>query len=613
MKARAFFNSFPTLFLICFNLLSPAVLHSQTFQKISLGSTTKIENNFGCAVADYDLDGDLDIFIVASDSYQPSKPETWSRLLNNNGFGRYEDVTADAGFRVQYSSDEFNDKKRGVSWGDYDNDGYPDLFLTHFSNTQLYHNERDGSFKDVSEESGITSCTSCFNNGSLWWDYDNDGDLDIYINDYLEPNRLFRNNGGGTFDEVGTSLKINDKGATWYSIPIDANQDGWMDLYVLNDFGHSRYYVNNEGKSFRESVKSYGLFNTGEAMGATIGDYNGDGFFDIYVTNISEFRPNRLYTGTSSGIFENLAGSYGVEVGHWAWGTCFFDADHDGDEDLYIVNGFQSLSYKNKFYKNLNVEGVDYFKDWSEQSLTDGDAHGMSAEVFDFDEDGDLDILVANTNSSPYLYQNNTASSNSSWIQIELEGTQVNKNAFGSVIKVGAGDRSYQRFYHGSGIMSQSIKPTHLGLGNALIIDSLCIQWPGGNLECIYNVMTNQKIKIKEQEGMIVGLQDAMTVTDIKKNNDFEQDLELVGVYPNPFSERTTLNFKVTSLGSLNFVVCGVDGRKVYQLEKKVNKTGEHTVSWNGIGQNKERKKSGIYYYTISFEGTILTGKLLLK
>lgn len=576
--------------------------------------------NYGNAVADYDLDGDLDVFIVAYNSFDANDETTWSRLLENIN-GRLEDVTKDAGFGIQHSNAEKQDLKLGASWADYDNDGYPDILLSHQNGTQLYKNMGDKTFKDVTREAKIEPCLSCNNSGSLWWDYDNDGDLDLYLFYLEDENRLFNNQADGTFEEIIGALNINDGNRTWSSLPIDANHDGWLDLYVVNDFGLSNFYLNQEGQSFVNVTDAYNLRNTGCGMGSTIGDFNNDGYYDIYVTNIAESKSNPLFMGTAEGPFVNVTNQEGVGNGHYGWGTRFLDADNDGDQDLYVVNGEADLHYENVFFKNLRKEGEQKFTDWTNESAANGIHNGMGAEVFDYDEDGDLDILVSNTNNAPYLYKNTTAISDA-WLQVNLEGITSNKNAFGSKLIAYVEGDSIHRLLHGATIMGQSVKPAHFGLGNVNKIDSLFIQWPNSIQEKIYDIAINQKIKIVEQQGMQEGdfyiLEeeeatpeiDSVLFDEIPNDKVLEKDLI---VHPNPFKEHITFNFLNKETGVLRLSIYTIVGAKVFSLEQEIGTSNDWVLQWNGESNNGVKLTSGLYVYKVSLANKKWSGKLLLN
>lgn len=581
--------------------------NAQAFQKTYVRDLAKMSNNWGIAVADYDKDGDLDIFVTAYESFRSNKPETWSRLLKNNGSGWFVDATTEAGFRQQYSNYSAPDNKIGAAWGDFNNDHYPDLLLTHAGHIQLFENDTEGHFIEVTEAANLSSCESCVNASALWWDYDKDGYLDLYISDYQESNRLFKNQGDGTFVDTSESTGLADGGDTWCSIPIDANRDGWMDLYVINDFGQSRFYINQNGESFQEATATFGLRNNGNAMGATIGDYNNDGNFDIYITNIADFQLNALFTGSDSGGFQDQNEIQQVGNGHWGWGTRLFDADHDGDEDLYLVNGFADLTYPNKFFKNLQIEGQNHFMDWSRQAAVDDMRNGMALEVFDYDEDGDLDMLVANTNEAPYLYQNIGRAPHTNWLQIELEGTASNPHGFGSVIKAVGNGRSFYRFHHGAGIMSQSITPVHFGLGGIDQLDSLIISWPNSETEIFLDVPVNRTIRVIEHNALITST--AQTPKSVSQHT----SLQIQTVKPNPFSESVQLDLSTAKAGDLSFTVYTTNGQAVWKEERWVIPSEELQLRWAGVSTQKVKLPAGLYMYTIRFNDDYLHGKLILQ
>lgn len=587
-------------------LLFPFLLPAQSFQRTPLSVLSRMHSNWGTAVADYDQDGDLDIFMVAYNSFDAGQANTWSRLLQNNGSALWLDVTESSGLGQQYQSQTQEDHKIGVSWGDYDNDGFPDLLLTHSGHIQLFHNLQDGRFEDVTEQTTIQTCSTCVNTSALWWDYDKDGRLDLYISDYEHANQLYHNEGDGIFKNVTGSTGLGDDGSTWCSIAMDVNKDAWMDLYVVNDYGFSRLYLNEKGKQFREATEAYGLMNTGSAMGITIGDYNNDGHFDLYVTNISEFQPNPLFKGSESGIFSNVAEEQQVGYGHWGWGTHLFDADHDGDEDVYVVNGFGSFTYANKFFKSTWADGNPTFVDWSREAGCDGDAHGMGAEVFDYDQDGDLDILVANTNDQPVLYKNVGVAGNTNWLQIQLEGTTSNRDAYGAIVKVSGAGRSYYRYHHGAGIMSQSKKPVHVGLGAMEIIDTLTVFWPSNTTEEFYDIPTNQMISIIEQTSIDF---DKQKVEPTVVPNQFS----VLQCYPNPFETSFSIDLETPGRGHLGFQILSSDGAVMYEKELEAEPDGLQQLVWDGRNLRGEMQTSGFYFYKIWLDERLLTGKIVME
>ncbi|WP_298474319.1 FG-GAP-like repeat-containing protein [uncultured Maribacter sp.] len=599
------------LTLLGFNLEG----YSQVFSEVESFVFSGMNANYGNAVADYDQDGDLDIFIVAYNSYDANDGTTISRLLENKR-GFFEDVTDKVGLRKQHSINNSQDFKLGVSWGDYNNDGYPDLILAHQNGTQLFENQEGKRFRDVSSIANINPCTdNCINSGNMWWDYDKDGDLDLYLYYLDSPNRLLQNQGNSTFLEIENALNLNDSNRTWSCLPIDVNRDGWMDLYVVNDFGLSRFYLSIEGNSFEEATQEYNLINTGCGMGSTIGDYNNDGFFDIYVTNIAESKDNPLFMGTEEGPFINTTVEEGVANGHYGWGTRFLDVDNDGDQDLYVVNGDNDLHYNNVLFKNVREEGGNGFQDWSQLSSANGISNGMGAEVFDMDLDGDQDILVSNTNASPYLYKNNTASPNA-WLQVNLEGTVSNRNAFGAVVIAYVQDRAIHRLVYGTSILSQSVKPVHLGLGKVQKVDSLIVQWPNSKNEVIKEIAVNQKIKLVEQQGMLEG--EIFVAKEEEQETEIESTVEELPfdlrIYPNPFKDSVEFLFdeKITS-GLLRMDIYSIIGVKVFQLEQEITPNLDWTLHWKGENSRGVKLTSGMYFYKIKIDNKKWSGSMLLR
>ncbi|MEQ9289693.1 MAG: FG-GAP-like repeat-containing protein [Cyclobacteriaceae bacterium] len=600
-KYKTILHAFIYLIFPC--VISSHHAISQSFREKPIRDLTKMANNYGCAVADYDQDGDLDVFIVAYDHFLPDSPKTWSRLLKNFGNGRFEDVTVQAGFAIQYKSSVVEENKYGASWGDYDNDGFSDLLLTHTGKVQLYRNKGDGTFKDVTRNSGIKPCISCINMGAIWWDYNRDGQLDLYINNHVGKNRLFRNTGMGKFENLTDSTILADEKATWSSLPFDANDDGWPDLLVLNDFGQSRFYINHDGKGFTEETQAYGLQNPGDAMGGALGDYDNDGYFDIYITNISEFYPNRLFSRKADGVYQDVAIDLEVGVGHWAWGTNFFDADHDGDEDLYIVNGMDAFVNENKFYKNMLMEGEAGFVDWSTPSMANGKDNGMGSEVFDFDDDGDLDILVSNTNDAPVLYENISIGGRT-WLQVELEGQKSNRNAFGAIVSAWTGEKNFQRYHHGTGIMMQSIKPVHFGLGTASRLDSLKVFWPSGYEQILYDVPVNQKIRITE------GVSLEPTIMGINTLND-KGDLN---VYPSIFDSKVQFILQKEHAKEAAVRIYSIKGNLIFDLNvSKKNSQGNLSWEWNGKDAKGKALSPGIFIYRVQSDVDSWFGKLIFE
>lgn len=575
-----------------------------------------VTHNNGVAVADYNQDGYLDIFFTGYKQFNSSDGTTWNRLLKNNGDGTFEDVTVEAGFDNQFVNKGIlasMGEKMGASWGDYDNDGFPDLFLTNSREDQLFHNQGDGTFIDVTEQAGVAGCNECYSGSGLWWDYNGDGYLDLYVGNLKGENRMYENQRDGTFIDVTEQTGLGGWGVTWTSVALDVGRDGFLDLYAVNDTQENQFWENRNG-IYNEASKAYRLDDPGAGMGITIGDYNNDGLFDIYITNIYSHFPNPLFKNNGNLRFINTAKEMGVENTGWGWGTKFFDFDHDGDEDLYATNGVPDGQYifdikqqdeNNFFFKNLLMEGTEIFLDWSKESGTDGAANGRGIEVFDYDGDGDLDIIVANVDESPYLYRNETIHDNQpdskNWIKIWLEGTTSNRDAFGTEVKVTIKGESYHRYHHGAGFFSQSIQPVHFGLGAANIIDEIEIIWPTRKKQIIYDVEVNQTLHIQEIE--------QKTITHVK--NEIEDHPVEVYNYPNPFSSSTKIHFKLAKPGFLDLKVFSIIGKELFHTTRMINQKTSLDISWNGSDKNGANMPSGVYIYLVDFNNSRFSGKII--
>ncbi len=494
-------------------------IQAQTFEHItSVAGLGILEENNGVAVADYDGDLDLDIFVVAINPDENNRGLTHSRLFRNDNNGSFTDVTAQAGFANLFLPEEvgfansslvgLDGFKYGAFWGDYDNDGYPDIFLTHYQKVHLFRNNADGSFTDVTVTSGISQNNDCSNTGAAWFDYNNDGFLDLFLADWnrCNGNTLYKNNGNGSFENVSSQIASGTSYASYTPFPLDINADGWQDIYVANDFDETNtLFINQNGTSFNENATDFGLNSFLDDMGIAIGDVNNDGYFDLFTTGIDK---NSLFINQGGNTFTQQSETYNVFNSNWAWGCTFADFDLDGDEDLYVSNGFFFRGpASNFYYKNLLKEGQTGFSDVSEAMGLDHFGNGATVVDFDYDNDGDLDLIFSDAREAIQFYENKTLSPSSntlSWSKIIVEGTTVNKNAFGTKIELTTEEETLIRWYNGVGMLSQSIKPIHFGLGQAQEIREIKVTWTNGQEEIFSNQSVNQHLKITQGNGIEV-------------------------------------------------------------------------------------------------------------
>ncbi|WP_299097827.1 FG-GAP-like repeat-containing protein [uncultured Winogradskyella sp.] len=509
--------------LFCLLLFS-VFLNGQSFERVeSLVGLGILEDNNGVAVADYDGDNDLDIFVVAKAKDNLNNEKTVSRLFRNDNDGSFTDVTESAGFSNLYPSENNPEEfyglsgfKYGAFWGDYNNDGFPDLFMTFLDSVQLWRNMGNGTFSNVTSISGITESNDCGNTGATWFDYNNDGFLDLFIADWRRcaGNSLYLNNGNETFTNVSVSAGITNSFIfhSFVGFPFDFDEDGLMDLYVTNDLNDPNHlYINQNGVDFVEQGLSYNVDTQGDDMAVAYGDYNLDGYIDIFVTAINV---NFLLTNNGDNTFTENAVENGVGNTLWSWGAKFTDFDLDGDEDLFVVNGYPlditgNGPENNYFFKNTFNEGQLGFEDISNNLNLD--EYGISVEVidFDYDNDGDIDFVVTNSDRGCFFYENkelnfDDTETTLNWFKIHLQGTTSNRDAIGTTLTLTTANGTLKRYYTGVGFLGQSLQAVHFGLDDATEVLTLEVQWPSGLVENYSNISSNTTVKLTEGSGIEV-------------------------------------------------------------------------------------------------------------
>lgn len=464
------------------------------------------ENN-GVAISDYDKDRGMDIFLVAKAKDEAGVEKSHSRLFQNNTDGSFTDATARSNllnlFPIDEPGDAFDGFKFAASWGDYDNDGFPHTFKV-----QLFHNQGDGTFIEVTETAGFERVNSFRNTGATWTDYNNDGFLDILINDggICDGVSLYRNNGNGIFQDVTLEMDVTtgESLASYTMLPFDFNDDNWKYFYISNDFFQpNSLFVNQNGAGFIEQASNYGISSEIKDMGITVGDFDNDGNFDFFLTGILE---NSLFKNDGNNNFTEVSAANNVFDTGWAWDCRFADFDLDGDEDLFVVNGFKlTTAQPNTYYRNLYREGQNTFADLSSHVKLGDVTRSVEAQDFDYDNDGDLNLFVTNSYGASFMYENTTLDSRDTsdlnWFKVSLEGTTSNRDAYGTKVAVPTNDWAYIRYYSGVGFLSQSLKPVHFGLDEAAQIDEIKIFWPSGMIESYENLTANIHIKAIEGQG----------------------------------------------------------------------------------------------------------------
>ncbi len=491
----------------------------------------------GVLVLDYNGDGLHDAYLT--DSLGPNA------LFRNNGDGTFTDVAVQAGVA------DPDGHSNGGCAADYDNDGDQDLYVTNHGPSRLFRNEGDGTFADVSASSGAGDPDpSLKSTGCAWGDYDRDGLLDLVVvrhfheltsrtlvegafHEEVRSLALYRNAGGGAFTDetelLGHTLPPSRSrygepfgnlwGAGFQPGWLDYDDDGDPDLYVANDWGtftNPNVLWRNDGPAddgswlFVDVSEESGAGVAIEAMSVTVGDYNLDGRFDVFVTNVGA---SVLLQGYGE-RFENVSADAGTEVAmigvekRVTWGSAFMDYDNDGLEDLYIVSGFLKPTVnpqnappymKRQHNKLLRNRGDSTFEDVSAHSGADDPGVGRGLAYLDVDGDGCLDLLVGNMGGSAKLFRN-TCRTGNSWLMVSLVGTQSNRDGIGAriTLEIAGGRTQIREVSGGRSFMSQHMRPAHFGLGSSTKVDRVTIRWPSGTVQTLTDVPASQRITVTE-------------------------------------------------------------------------------------------------------------------
>ena len=556
----------------------------------------------------------------------------------SSAFSIFTDVTKDAGVISTGTMSE------GVGWGDFNNDGLLDIFVANFeAQNSVYINNGDGTFIETADQAGI-SAKNDPTQGIAIGDFDGDGDLDIYLAQYGDGNRLYRNKGNGVFSDVS-----KESGGMAVAF-LDYDNDGWLDIYVVNDGQNNRLYHNEGDGTFIDLAADARVDYNGDGRDAIVGDYNNDGLVDIYVVNEDE--ANILYRNEGDGIFEDVSAAAGVNdigVGRTA---AFGDIDNDGDLDLYLANGDVNDVDKHLFFVNkgdgtfedgskaagIDVSGqrasvtfLDYDNDadldisiiiWGSPSVlysNNGDGtfvnvakdeklrrvYSNHATTFgDYDNDGDLDMYLANStfrnqfnfNGAPNVLYRNDLENGNNWLHIKLKGMVSNSSAIGARISVITGDVRQTRQITSGGLAQDSLT-AEFGLGQAQEADRVQVNWPSGEITSFNNVAANQLFTITESLA-VEPSSDKLIMTWGGVKNGLYQN------YPNPFNPETWIPFTLLKTERVSIRIYDMAGRSIRTLELGEKAAGVYTSKgkaayWDGRSDAGEKVASGVYFYRI--------------
>ena len=499
----------------------------------------------GCAFIDYDNDGWMDIFLLSGTRLTGDPPSATNRLYQNNRDGTFTDVTEKAGLtQTGWAC--------GVCMGDYNNDGFEDIFCTSFGQNRLYRNNGDGTFTDVTKSAGLWNEQARWGAGCSFLDYNRDGNLDLFVSNYLGfsfehapvagensncnwkgvpvecgprglptgRHSLYRNNGDGTFTDVsqqsGIAKAIECYGMT--VIAADLDEDGWADIFVACDSTPSLLFMNNHDGTFREEGVLRGLALSDDGMeqagmGVGVGDYDLDGHLDLFKTHFAD-DANGLYHNDGKGNFDDVTRSsrLAVETRYVSWGAGIVDLDNDGHPDLFMVTGNVYPEVERKLpqyphktpravFRNLGNRTFEELGPEAGPGVTE--PHSSRGCAFgDFDNDGDVDILVVNLNEPPSLLRNDLKTKQN-WIKVKLEGVQSNRSAIGARVLVRYGGKvQAQALLSQSSFYSCNDPRLHFGLGAMGSVD-IEVAWPNGLNEKFKGIAANQQVTLREGKGIV--------------------------------------------------------------------------------------------------------------
>jgi enediyne biosynthesis protein E4 len=499
----------------------------------------------GVAIFDYDNDGWLDVFFTNGAQLSDSMPagsapdksasQYWNRLYRNQGDGRFEDVTERAGLQGSGYG-------MGAACGDYDNDGFVDLYVTHFGGGTLYRNRGDGSFEDVTAKTGTGGAGWMVSAG--WTDYDNDGDLDLFVCRYMVwdfsynppcgdgvraychpryfqgvSSLLFRNDGQGAFTDVSEASGIAKATAEGKALGVafaDYDQDGWQDIFIAQDSIRQTLLHNRKDGTFEDTalLAGVGYDDNGKSfagMGVAFDDYNNDGWPDVFITNLSN-ETYAVYHNNGDETFAYATNATGVGEAtslFSGWGLKLFDYDHDGWRDVFIAQGHVldtiEMTSKHLRYEQAPLLLRNNGKRFVNVGATAGEPFtqpraGRGAAVGDLNNDGDLDVVVSNTNQAASLLLNDGGHAAGNWLIVKLIGQRSNRQGLGARIRLtnDRGEMQFATVTTAGSYASSSDSRAHFGLGQTRTVKQLEVKWPSGVVQVLNNIKPNQVLTIKE-------------------------------------------------------------------------------------------------------------------
>lgn len=577
-------------FLLLFILSSSIVYSQTTFTDVAIaqGINFTCGGIYGAGVSFCDIDNDGYDDIIVCSGYTGMPPGVYK---NNGGTGfTHMTVPALDGIINPVSP----------LCADYDNDGKMDLFISSFGGKcRLLKGSGGFNFTDVTQQAGLIMDSSRYT-AACWGDYDNDGYLDLYIGVYrgyfgvsfTTPNILFHNERNGTFSNKTITAGVQNLTTQVLAMAfMDYNNDGKPDIYIASDRrrGNTLYKNNGDG-TFTDVSHQTSSYIEANSMGLSVVDYDNNGYFDLYISNSEE--GNALLKNNGNGTFTDVGPQLGLTVNCVCWGNEFFDYDNDADLDLYVATEYGVPNNKDYLFKN---NGNNTFSSLTNIGIG-GNRIGFGCAVGDINNDGYPDIFVTNVGDPSNLFKSNGGSNN--WLKVKLVGNISNRNGIGGIIEVYRGANKYIRSVTGgNSYISEKSFTQLLGLGTSTTVDSLIVRWPSGWKTRMDNVAAGQTLIIDENATIGIG----------NNNNNIPSKYVLSQNYPNPFNPSTTIRFDIPKQTFVKVAVYDVMGREVEVLANQEVHAGEYKVTWNASNQ-----ASGIYFYTIISADYSQTKKMML-
>lgn len=575
--------------LLSLLLLTNTLLFSQElFQDISAAAGVDFSGqNIGVAFADYDQDGDQDAYISVRNGD--------NRLLENQGNNRFIDVAYQAGVAKAGNS-------RTSVFGDFNNDGWPDLYVGNFEEADvLYLNQGDGTFIDITASAGINSPGKAFSVNLA--DVDQDGLLDIYVANFQTQNILYRNLGNMKFEDITTFSRALSTYNAMGCLFFDYDNDGDQDLYLTHDGQPNILYQNMGNGRFFDASRRARVDYQGFGMGVDVADVNRDGWLDLYITNLYE---NVLFINDGNGKFTNVSQAAKVDDYGMAWGTNFFDYNNDGWTDIYVTNDSYFSPYPNVLYKNI---GNQRFEVMSTDQPVASMQGGYGSATADIDQDGRLDLLVANAASKDNLQLFHNQSEAGNWISFALTGKESNRSAVGARIQIwdNQGRYHFDELHAGSSYASQNSSRMHFGLGTVDRIDSILIQWPNGLEQSFVDLQPNQFYQIEEGNELR-----PIALTTSLRTLSTQNQISL-RAQPNPAKSFVNFSWQADKKAVQPKVIqiFNLQGQEVWRQGLEESHP-EQSIQWNLQQTNGTIAPHGLYLVKLSQNGVLLANKKLV-